>query len=407
MSGLLVTPRWKGNLSRASTHVSVTEDIGDPQEAPPKPSTDGALNLERLIDCSEEVMSCQFNPSGTLLAVGLTRGTIQIYSLANGNCVHSLKDNQTAANQLPVTAIRFLPGRQDSQGDLLLATYAGGQVKFWHISTQTCVRTLSEGRQTLTVAISPSGGQFLTAGSTDDINVYDTDTATCVSVCQPRSLCPLCSYCLIPLPSPCPFNCPHAACQSPPHTPAVPLSLPSSSHKLMDGHRSRIFGLAFHPTNEESFISGGWDNTVQFWNTGEKHSLGKISGPHVCGDSLDIDPQTNQILIGSWRKEENLQVWDYNARQKIQTVPNDFRGPSRIYSSRWLGAGHMIAAGSDINMCRVIDRSTLMTRGCLVDLPGGVYSLDVSCSAAQSTPLIAVTSSQSVFLLRPTEGLLP
>uniref|UniRef100_A0A803K453 Anaphase-promoting complex subunit 4-like WD40 domain-containing protein n=1 Tax=Xenopus tropicalis TaxID=8364 RepID=A0A803K453_XENTR len=317
-------------------------------------------------DCSEEVMSCQFNPSGTLLAVGLTRGTIQIYSLANGNCVHSLKDNQTAANQLPVTAIRFLPGRQDSQGDLLLATYAGGQVKFWHISTQTCVRTLSEGRQTLTVAISPSGGQFLTAGSTDDINVYDTDTATCVSVCQP-----------------------------------------SSSHKLMDGHRSRIFGLAFHPTNEESFISGGWDNTVQFWNTGEKHSLGKISGPHVCGDSLDIDPQTNQILIGSWRKEENLQVWDYNARQKIQTVPNDFRGPSRIYSSRWLGAGHMIAAGSDINMCRVIDRSTLMTRGCLVDLPGGVYSLDVSCSAAQSTPLIAVTSSQSVFLLRPTEGLLP
>ncbi|XP_041435124.1 WD repeat-containing protein wdr-5.2 isoform X2 [Xenopus laevis] len=311
-------------------------------------------------------MSCRFSPSGSLLAVGLNSGTVQVYSVSDGNCVYSLKDHQTTTSHLPVTALTFLSGRHNSQGDLLLATYAGGQVKFWHISTQTCVRTLTEDRQTLTVAVSPSGSHFLTAGSTDEIFVYDTESAMRMNVCQP-----------------------------------------SSSHKLMDGHRSRIFGLTFHPSSEESFISGGWDNTVQFWNTGEKHSLGKIFGPHVCGDSLDIDPQTNQILTGSWRKEENLQIWDYNSRQKIQTVPNDFRGSSKIYSCRWLGAGHMIAAGSDINMCRIIDRSTLMTRGCLVDLPGGVYSLDVSCSTAQAAPVIAVTSSQSVFLLRPTETLLP
>ncbi|KAG8430531.1 hypothetical protein GDO86_020438 [Hymenochirus boettgeri] len=236
-------------------------------------------------------MSCRFNPSGTLLAVGLCSGTIQVYSTSNGNCVYMLKDSHTVARRLPVTALRFLPYRQDSQGDMLLATYAGGQVNFWHVSTQTCVRFLSEDRQTLAATISPSGSHFLTGGSSDQIFVYDTESAACVNVCQP-----------------------------------------SASLSVMDGHRSRVFGLTFHPESEKDFISGGWDDTVQFWDIRQKHSLRKISGPHVCGESLDIDPQTNQILIGSWRKEENLQVWDYNLQQKSQTVPNDYRGPSWIYS---------------------------------------------------------------------------
>jgi len=34
----------------------------------------------------------------------------------------------------------------------------------------------------------------------------------------------------------------------------------------------------------------------------------KIGGPHICGDSLDIDPMHNQILTGSWRKDNPLQV---------------------------------------------------------------------------------------------------
>ncbi|XP_053327048.1 uncharacterized WD repeat-containing protein alr3466-like [Spea bombifrons] len=356
MSGLLVTPRWKGFPRRSSTNLSFSDGGADSQEPPPLPSADGELQIEGVIDCGKEVMSCRFNPSGTLLAAGLVDGTIKVYSVSDWSCVHTLKDDQTAAHHLPVTAVRFVPGRQASQGDLLLATYAGGQVKFWHVSTQSCVRSLQEDRQTLAVTFSPSGSHFLTAGSSDDINVYDTETAARMNVCQP-----------------------------------------SPSVSVMDGHRSRIFGLAFHPSGEEDFVSGGWDDTVQFWNIRQKHSLRRISGPHVCGDSLDIDPETNEILVGSWRKQESLEIWDSQTGQKRQTVPDDYRGQSRVYSCRWLGPDHMMVAGSDINMCRVIDRGSLMTRGCLIDLPAGVYSTDVSSSAP---PLLAVTSGHSLYLLR-------
>ncbi|XP_068099969.1 WD repeat-containing protein 5B-like [Hyperolius riggenbachi] len=361
MSGLLVTPRPRVSPSRLSTQLLSPSSSDISQEPVPEPSTEGDLRLEREIDCGEEVMSCQFNPSGILLAAGLINGTIKVYTVSDGRCVHTLKDDQSISVHLPVTALRFHPNRPSSKGDLLLATYAGGQVKFWHISTQSCVRSLQEDRQTLSATFNPSGSHFVTVGSSDEILVYDVESMTCVNICQP-----------------------------------------SPSLALMDGHRSRIFGLKFHPYSEESFLSGGWDDTVQFWDMRQRHSLRRISGPHVCGDALDIDPNTEQILIGSWRKEESLQVWDSLNGQKIHTVSDDFRGPSRIYCCRWLGTGHMIAAGSDLNMCRIIDRNSLMTRGSLIDLPGGVYCLDVATSSSSPAPLIAITSSHKLFLVRPT-----
>ncbi|KAM8962465.1 uncharacterized protein RCH25_038011 [Pelodytes ibericus] len=354
MSGVLVTPRWRGMPSQSSLYTSFPDDSGDFQEPPPEPSTEGELQILSVIECDKEVLSCRFNPSGSLLATGLVTGSIKVYRVSDGSCVHTLQDTESITAHLPVTALRFLPHRPASQGDLLLATYAGGQVKFWHVSTQSCVRSLHEDRQILAAAVNPSGSHFLTAGSSHDILVYETETASCVNICQP-----------------------------------------SPSLSVMDGHRSRIFGLSFHPSSEEDFLSGGWDDTVQFWSIHQKHSLRKISGPHVCGDSLDVDPVSGQILIGSWRKQENLQIWDSHTGLKTRTVPDDYRGPSRVYSCRWLGADHMIAAGSDLNMCRIIDSSSLMTRGCLIDLPSGVYSMDVS----PSSPLIAVTSSHKVFLL--------
>ncbi|XP_040212138.1 uncharacterized WD repeat-containing protein alr3466-like [Rana temporaria] len=361
MSGILVTPRPRVSARRSSSQLlspSVSEISLEPI---PEPSTGGELHLEKEIDCGQEVLSCQFNPSGTLLAAGLINGIIKVYAVSDGSCVHTLKDEQSIAEHLPVTTLRFHPSRPSAKGDLLLATYAGGQVKFWHLSTQSCVRSLQEDRQTLSATFSPSGSHFLTAGSGAEILVYDAEKMVCVNICQP-----------------------------------------SPSLSMMDGHRSRVFALKFHPHSEMNFISGGWDNTVQFWDIRQRHSIKRLSGPHVCGDALDIDPYTEEILIGSWRKEENLQVWDSQSGQKISTIPDDIRGPSQIYCCRWVGAGHMVAAGSDLNMCRIIDRSSHMTRGTLIDLPGGVYSLDLSASSPSSAPLIAVTSSHKLFLLHLT-----
>lgn len=35
------------------------------------------------------------------------------------------------------------------------------------------------------------------------------------------------------------------------------------SASVMDGHVSRVFALAYHPSDPNTILSGGWDDTVQ------------------------------------------------------------------------------------------------------------------------------------------------
>ncbi|XP_029462936.1 dynein assembly factor with WDR repeat domains 1-like [Rhinatrema bivittatum] len=358
MYSFLVTPRRLVPNIGAKLYLPAdnlgTWDFKCPE--PSKPISEGDLQIMSIIDCGEEVMSCQFNQGGKLLAVGLINGNIKVYKMREGLCVHMLSDVDTVNKGLPVTSLRFFPQNQTSSGDLLLATYASGLVKFWHLSSQTCLHTLTENRQTLTSVFNHSGKRFLTAGSNTAIHVYDTETKHRVSTCQP-----------------------------------------SPSMTIMNGHRSRVFALAFHPESNEQFISGGWDNTVQFWNTQSQHALWKLSGPHVCGDALQFEPLTHRILTGSWRKHDSLQIWDSKTGKKLHEIPDDYRGHSRIYSCRWMGSGHIMAAGSESNMCRVIDRNKFLTTGCLVDLPGGVYCTDVTEETGNF--LIAVSSQSCIYLL--------
>lgn len=49
----------------------------------------------------------------------------------------------------------------------------------------------------------------------------------------------------------------------------------------------------------------------------------KIFGPHVCGDALDILPSNRNILTGSWRKNNTLQIWDYNTGKQLKDIAVD------------------------------------------------------------------------------------
>jgi COMPASS component SWD3 len=84
------------------------------------------------------------------------------------------------------------------------------------------------------------------------------------------------------------------------------------------GHSNRIFSLKFHPDDPNFLISGGWDNTLLFWDTREGKSIGSIYGPSICGDTIDI--YGTQILTGSYRSNNQLELWDYTSRKKIRDV---------------------------------------------------------------------------------------
>jgi len=40
----------------------------------------------------------------------------------------------------------------------------------------------------------------------------------------------------------------------------------SGNFDRVDGHHNRVFAGVYHPTDPNVFLTGGWDNTVQFWD---------------------------------------------------------------------------------------------------------------------------------------------
>ena len=77
------------------------------------------------------------------------------------------------------------------------------------------------------------------------------------------------------------------------------------------GHNNKIFCAKFDCEDSNIIYSGGWDRQVLFWDVRQgKKQTGQISGPEICGDSIDSDSRNFQLLTGSHTKKESLQIWD-------------------------------------------------------------------------------------------------
>lgn len=317
-------------------------------------------------------MCARFSPDGSAIAVGLLDGSIRIYESETGKLLHVLSDEDTRKARLPASAIRFLPvslADPLSQRHLLIASYVSGHVKFWHYTSGNAVATLTEGRQLLCMALNAEGTRLLTSGSTAQISIYDLPTRRKMATCEP-----------------------------------------SESRELMNGHRSRVFSAAYHPTAAlaSQFVSGGWDNTMHFWDDRVRHSTRRVYGPHLCGsDAIDIDASNapgsalGHIVTASWRNADSLQVWDYATGEKYKDVPQDNYSKSLLYCGQYVSKDFILSGGSDHNMARLIDRTTYGTSGAVLDLPASVYALD-STRPSSGNPKLAICSANLVLLLTPS-----
>ncbi|XP_029655480.1 WD repeat-containing protein 38-like, partial [Octopus sinensis] len=253
------------NVSRSTSAVSVSNS----KVGKSAPRVEGSLRILNILECPNDVLCCQFSVDGRNLAVGLKDGMIKIYNTQSGQARYQLADKDCLMLHLPVTQIRFRAldtERRNDYMNILIASYASGMVKLWHYPTATCVATISEKRQTLSIEVNPDRSKLLTTGSDAFIHVYDLETRKLINTCKA-----------------------------------------SDSQQLMDGHKFRVFAAQYHPATQNTFISGGWDNTVQYWDDRNPRSFRHFTGPHICGDSLAIDASTNQILTGSWRRTNILQ----------------------------------------------------------------------------------------------------
>lgn len=69
---------------------------------------------------------------------------------------------------------------------------------------------------------------------------------------------------------------------------------------VVDGHKSRTFSGAFHPSDPNFVATGGWDNLIQFWDVRLAQSARHCGDAHVGGtESLDFSPNGNEVKYPS------------------------------------------------------------------------------------------------------------
>ncbi|XP_039315683.1 uncharacterized protein LOC105201141 isoform X2 [Solenopsis invicta] len=312
----------------------------------------GNISVINQLEVNQEILCICYTETYDFLAAGLTDGNIKLYKVSSGRNTHILCDAEIMQNPAPVTAVKHRPVRRSHPiTRTLIATYANGCVKCWHYPTAQCLYTIRESRQTLGLAYHPQLPKFVTVGDDANLYLYDEETKT-----QERVF--------------------HA----------------SDSPDVMDGHKSRVFSACFNPKSAYEIISAGWDDTIQFWDIRQAHSLRFISGVHMCGDGLDISRNGKE-------KNNPIQLWDYSSGKLIISLEPDSYS-SLLYVGKYVTNMYIACGGCDTNLIRIVDLRSQSTIA-MMKYFKGVYSLDVGPLASKYSkrilPKIAFCAGTTIF----------
>jgi COMPASS component SWD3 len=207
-------------------------------------------------DCPGEVFSIRWSQDGNYLAAGCGDGTIRVFTVAEKEAHLKYNLNVGPKDGLPMTAMRFRPVSERSKTqNVLLAVNADGTAQHWHITSgRRMHRIVDEDNQLYCVDYTEDGSRFVCAGKDYSVKVYDEGTKMLTA------------------------------------------DMRGGFGSASPGHSNRVFSAKFVPEDENLVVSGGWDNTVQIWDTRTEHAVRSFYGPHICGDSLDV--KNGQIVTG-------------------------------------------------------------------------------------------------------------
>lgn len=322
--------------------------------------TQGDYDISAKIDCKKPIHCCKFHPKGDVFAVGLSDSSINIYRKSDFQLLYTLIDNDTKNTRLPVTSIKFYNKSDDPNADhykILIASYVCGYIKYWHYPSKSCIYTISDKiTEPLHIDFNSNYDKFAVCGYNESINVYDNVTKKLIRTLES-----------------------------------------SHSHSVVDGHTSRVFCVKYNPSEPNQLFSGGWDNSLQIWDDRIAHSQKYLSGPHICGDAIDIDTKYNHLLTGSWRKCSTLQIWDLRKQDLIRDAFQK-NSNSMIYACQWLSDDSIFIGGSEKNCAMIYDRGTLNLIGGLMGLENAVVAIDNDRSSKSLSMIIA--SERYIYFLK-------
>ena len=265
------------------------------------------------------------SPNGQDLILSLWNGQIHIISSRTGRLSYSLPLQKS---DVVITSTKYHP----SENHLLLSVSSEGNISIYNYINQTFLLSSKENNNSIYCCeYSPSGDVFYTAGKNGQINQYDAETFKLL------------------------------------------LQYSKDSPFSNISHSSRIYSLKMSKQNPSLLFSGGWDNRVIMWDTRTNQGMMSFGGPNICGDSIDI--KNNNLLTGSWREKNPLEIWDIRNNQCIKQGLWGRDDYCYIYSAKFApDTDYIVAGGSESTSIKIFGENDLLNRERLGFFTGAVNS---------------------------------
>ena len=76
-------------------------------------------------------------------------------------------------------------------------------------------------------------------------------------------------------------------------------------------HSNRVYCTKWHPTDPNILYSGGWDETVYFWDIRAKEAVNRVYKISIGGEAIDV--RNNLLLMGNFQQEYQVKLYDLKA----------------------------------------------------------------------------------------------
>eukprot|EP00811_Abedinium_folium_P004787 NODE_14408_length_1110_cov_12.686673.p1 GENE.NODE_14408_length_1110_cov_12.686673~~NODE_14408_length_1110_cov_12.686673.p1 ORF type:complete len:331 (-),score=66.42 NODE_14408_length_1110_cov_12.686673:79-1071(-) len=287
-----------------------------------------------------EAYCVRFSPDASLLALASGSGAVCIHNVSTGMEAFRLQRTVHHPSKQACWRPQALSCPVRSR-NLLVVASTDGRLRQWHVPTAHLMKEFGpkDATQLFCVDYSADGSRIV-AGGMRELWVFDDESK--------KEIC----------------------------------NLKGGDSSTTGGHVSRIFATRFQPSEPSTVFSGGWDNTVQVWDTRVGHAVRAIPGPHICGDALDVSADGRFLLTGSWRDEDPLEVWDVGSGLRHEVIPWRPPGitaapPCMLYTAKFTddSARLVIAGGSTVSgggEAKIFERGAASERACLGTLTGVV-----------------------------------
>lgn len=260
---------------------------------------------------STRITSMRIRSDGTLLIAGFANGEIGLWNTNNGTLVQTFPSADSRAN-----AVDFLP-----RDNKIIAGFDDGTMRIWDITTsrQTDVFNLGDSIRDLAVN---SSKVRMAVSLEGQMRIWDIQG--------------------------------------------------SAEVQRFNGHKGQVSAVAYHPDGEQ-ILSGSFDTTLILWNTLNAEIVQTFTGHNGAVVALDFNADGSRFISGA--NDKTARIWDTETGEITLTFDGH---AGNITSAAWHPTSTLIATGGLDNRVLLWDADTGAIQLELAGHTGAVASLQFS-----------------------------